>query len=171
MLVDFLTTLERYKQGQKFIGIVYLGDPQSRDKKGLKLDLEYVDAIIGRHFHQFTIPVWNKTTDAQNEPRNIVNERRIWEEYFNPSTMEPARNPTTPITRDQVPPCQGRPGQIVHRFLAQDLDDVQVILRLQQERTTGNPLTWGETKVFKVWKSHQGWRGKVKRFALSFAMN
>lgn len=163
MPIYFLITLARYKQGQRFIGIVYLSDSRDMDKKGLRRDLEYVDAIIGSDCHRRTVLVWNKTTGTQPEARDIELGQRIWNKRFNPPTMEPDRNPDAPIHGTEDPPRQGTPDLIVHRFLGGDLDAVQVVLGLQRDRTSKKLLNWGETKVYKLWKSHQGLRGKTYR--------
>ncbi|KAH7311211.1 hypothetical protein B0I35DRAFT_437710 [Stachybotrys elegans] len=161
--------VDSYKQGQRFIGIVYLSDSRDVDDKGLRRDLEYVDAIIGSDCHRRTVLVWNKTTDAQSEAPDIeLGQRieigqRIWNKRFNPPTMEPDRNPDAPINRTENPPRQGTPNRIVQRFLEGELDAVQVVLGLQRDRTGKEPLSWGETKVFKLWESHQGLRGKMRR--------
>jgi hypothetical protein len=164
MVIAFLIMLVRYNQCQKFIGIVYLGDSRRMDKKGLKRDLEYVDAIIGSKFHGRTMLVWNKTTDTQIEARDIGLVRQIWDKRFNPPTMEPLQNPESPINEGENPPRQGMPDRIVNLFLEGDPAAVRAVLGHQEERTCRTPLKWGETKLYKVWESHQGFRSKVRRY-------
>lgn len=163
MRIVFLTKVARYKQCQKFIGIVYLGDSRSMDEKGLKRDLEYVDAIIGSNFHARTMLVWNKTADTQIEAQDIGLARQIWDKRFNPPTMEPLQNPDSPINEGEDPPRQGMPERIVNLFLEGDPDAIRAVLGHQEERTRKKPLNWGETRLYRLWESHQGFRGKMKR--------